>query len=475
MLSAIEDDHVEELKQYIQKYSIDIHCYYEVPIPIIKLLFKKHPKITLLMYSAYCCSKKCFEYLFNNSSLEDITQNEYNKKMTHHNFKIMGLTIQVSSIVDYSIIGGSLDILKLIANVKNIEFSVSHLIFSIIMHNIDMFEYIIKNITFCATKEFAVFCIIYHFIHGYQHIKQCNLRDMIAYSCMFGNYTFLDTSFQKWKEETIDTIYYLDLKSPFYEIMNWILLKKRQTQKYTDCSVYSIVDACLSNNIDLLNLLIKENADINEVSLNKKTNTARYLLQIVCLRGYIDLFNVLIEHSKINLHLYQIHAVITPLMAASFGKNLSIVERIYNLCPETLNIGIKNGKFQIEIFPLTVAILSRRNDVAKYLLSLPNINIDSLSILKCLDQENIEIFQKMISLDEVKYHKLWTSSNLKQDSPLMKIIQKENIEMIKLIIYNSSVDINALHYLCAAVELGNIDIVKIICSQPKIDMHKKDL
>ena len=150
-----------------------------------------------------------------------------------------------------------------------------------------------------------------------------------------------------------------------------------------------------------------------------------------------------------------------------------------NLSKDILNDStFKNMKFNSDIVKKLILIIQEyHHHINEFLIQNKfKKEYQETFVEFCFFKNDIKLIESLLKLKDFDF-------NLKYDNQTLLIhaIEKGNIEIIKLLINNPKVDINQkLNYgwfeknaLIYAIEKGNLDIVKLLLNNPKIDINQK--
>ena len=150
-----------------------------------------------------------------------------------------------------------------------------------------------------------------------------------------------------------------------------------------------------------------------------------------------------------------------------------------NLSKDILNDStFKNMKFNSDIVKKLILIIQEyHHHINEFLIQNKfKKEYQETFVEFCFFKNDIKLIESLLKLKDFDF-------NLKYDNQTLLIhaIEKGNIEIIKLLINNPKVDINQkLNYgwfeknaLIYAIEKGNLDIIKLLLNNPKININQK--
>lgn len=129
------------------------------------------------------------------------------------------------------------------------------------------------------------------------------------------------------------------------------------------------------------------------------------------------------------------------------------------------NFNYVNSKFSYEVTPLSIAIKLENIELVKYMSTKPGIDVNTKSFIgdgKEIKEVSFELFR-----DEEEKLKIEVFQSEEEITPLYLAIEKENIEIIKLLLDCPKIDVNAKDisetgtYTIASAELSSF-IIKLL-------------
>ena len=165
---------------------------------------------------------------------------------------------------------------------------------------------------------------------------------------------------------------------------------------------------------------------------------------------------------------------------------------------------------KIKTTALFASVEKENVKIVKFLLSFPNIDVNAFPMNKhsalhlAVEKGNIEIVKLLLTKEDIDVNKYCIYEldrngvyleRKEKKTPLYLAVEKENIEIVKLLISHPNIDINAnciyeheiydneinineinnkimtmLHF---AVDKKNIELIKLLLSNPNIDIDNK--
>jgi len=155
---------------------------------------------------------------------------------------------------------------------------------------------------------------------------------------------------------------------------------------------------------------------------------------------------------------------------------------------DALNSNKPYDKFQSP--PLIYAVRNNNYKLVEFLLNIGttmsgvlgiNVNIvvsgPTNALFIAIEKNDVEMVKLLLTARDI-----WNNYGCTQNytTPLMKACMNNNIEIVKLLLKNPTLDINQQdHYLKTALmyacNYNNLEIVKLFLSSPRIDVNRKDL
>lgn len=146
---AIENDDIEELQQLTAQLGLDINRDY------------KRMQYSMIKYSAYCGSIKCFKFLYSNGA--SVKHVGLKKDKNDDKFTIM----------DFAVIGGNIEIIRILQQ-ENIQPTSLCIQFAIQFHRIEIFDWLLEQFPESFDLEYRILCFENEFIHGIKRIEEFN-------------------------------------------------------------------------------------------------------------------------------------------------------------------------------------------------------------------------------------------------------------------------------------------------------------
>ncbi|KAK8836792.1 hypothetical protein M9Y10_037314 [Tritrichomonas musculus] len=478
----IQKDLVEDFIAYTTKTNISLLNTKIKPSIYETNNFLLQNKPTLIEYSAFYGSIQIFRYLFmNNVELKPI-------------------------LWLYSIHSNNADIIHFLEE-KKVKYMNECLLESIKCHHINITNFLLAN---------------------YSKNEERDSESIFLPSLEFYNFNFI-------QDELIDQVmYFIGFCMFDYFIFVDSLLKTGDIVVKSKISS-ALVHAVEAENIEIVKLLLKcSKIDVNHsfVSKNHKKTIGKNALCAAVEKENIDIIKLLLENEKINPNIAMIEKDIntksesikekTPLHIAIQNKNLEIIKLLLSL--KSINI---NAMYYHKIaFSITCFIEEKKSvlqytikygniEIIKLLLSYPKLDLNLSSkylsddiyqmtstietpLHFAIEHSHFEIVELLLSCKKIDINRQYNyryyskandqinnfarfSEEEEEKTALHIAIQKENIEIIKLLFSNELLDCN-LPLRCKrndvtefktplqiAVENENYDIVQLLMNCDKID------
>ena len=267
----------------------------------------------------------------------------------------------------------------------------------------------------------------------------------------------------------------------------------------------ALMYANAGGNLEIVKKLLRKNTFDLKKYCNNYNET---LFMAACMGGNYEIAKIFSEYEDVSVcnEIAQ-----TTLMFAAAGGNIKIIKLILEKYPDELN-----RKDEDNATALIYACKNNKKEAVKYLLSLPNIEINTLSDegtalhLSCWEDSLPEIFDMLINHSKIDVNIADEYGN----TPLMiacrngcfsaarKLLEKpgihgvnlrnkngdttfilscgnwdeDNSEFIDYLLANFEIDINDVNQwgnsaLSAACACGNVNIVKTLLQQKDIDVN----
>jgi ankyrin repeat protein len=242
-----------------------------------------------------------------------------------------------------------------------------------------------------------------------------------------------------------------------------ILIEKKASIDAKDTANFTpLMWACYKNRLECVKLLLKSNANPNAQCKNSIC-----CLSWACGRGYVEIVNELLDSRNIKVNLQDQNSS-TPLLWAARKGNLNIVKALLQKEADPNLAGM------YAITPLIASIKFGHSEIAMYLASLSNVNLNHI------DKDGNTALQisckngyENVVLSLLEKGAYINTPNLKGDSILITAVKGGHKQIIDELL-NRHVAIDqagnqgktAMYH---AVEKGNFEIVKTLL------MYKPDL
>jgi ankyrin repeat protein len=132
---------------------------------------------------------------------------------------------------------------------------------------------------------------------------------------------------------------------------------------------FPLHEACKTNNVELVNLLLSHENSKNKINVNAKNSSGITYLYVACTRNYIDIVELLLSRSdiEVNADNYEL----SPLYGACNSNQIEIIKLLLN-------------HKKIKVFPF----IKFRNNFSTEVISvlIQNKNKEINKILKILDE-----------------------------------------------------------------------------------------
>lgn len=375
---------------------------------------------------------------------------------------------QKVTLIEYSFFYGSIQIVNFL-KLNEIKLEQSMLPYAIHGHNLDMIHFFdVKN-----EEKFDVDFF-------YEAIK-CHHNDIAGY---FKN-NFMNNEPRNLLDESIK--YYnfeFIYEDEFYSSTYFLFFQ------YDYCY---LIEKLLENDIQ---------GNINACILYKREG--KTALEIILENESIDMINILINNKNIKVPIIQ-EALYLSILYHKTEIAKTVIENDRFDINYVYNKQIDNDKEKKKMTALCLAIEHNENDIAKLLLMKDEIDVN---VPYTIIYENTVYGMCTNEIEKVKTSK---KDGYDEKTPLYLAIEKQNIELVDLLLKNKSIDINIINrFDCAteveikkrefvnwhtdylnitkesyektalflAVEKGNIEIVKLLLSKDEIDVsiiNKKEL
>ena len=254
--------------------------------------------------------------------------------------------------------------------------------------------------------------------------------------------------------------------------VNYIILKAGYLLKIAKPTLYCALST--KNNEIIKLLLSRSNVDVNARKIKQKINNnvtekEMSLLYKAVVTENIEAVKLLLSHQNIDVNFLYF----TLNSQHNFSHFSSISQHDFHFTA------------------LIAAIKRKYYTIIKLLLSHPNINANNKSIkTKIFVPSQFAYLHPTIDVTKPKYKNTTKVKRKTEKTPLYMAVQMRNIKIVKLLLSNPSIDVNiklvktqfdeeevisekTLLYL--AVELNNEKIVNLLLSDPNIDVNIKCL
>ncbi|KAK8838914.1 hypothetical protein M9Y10_032373 [Tritrichomonas musculus] len=366
---------------------------------------------------------------------------------------------QKVTLIEYSFFYGSIQIVNFL-KLNEIKLEQSMLPYAIHGHNLDL-------IHFFDAKNEEQFNVNFF----YEAIK-CHHNDIAGY---FKN-NFMNNEPRNQMDESIK--YYnfeFIYEDEFYSSTYFLFFQ------YDYCY---LIEKLLENDIQ---------GKINACVLYKREG--KTALEIILENENIDMINILINNKNIKGPIIQ-EALYFSILYHKTEIAKTVIENDRFDINYVYNKQIDNDKEKKKMTALCLAIEQEENDIAKLLLMKDGIDVN-------VPYTNIygnTVYRMNIDENSVKTSK---KDGYDEKTPLFLAIEKQNVELVDLLLKNKSIDVNKINrFDCAtkvkikkqgsttwyinylnitkelhektalflAVEKGNIEIVKLLLSKDEIDV-----
>lgn len=128
--------------------------------------------------------------------------------------------------------------------------------------------------------------------------------------------------------------------------------------------------------------------------------------------------------------------------------------------------------------PLLKAIETGQTDIVDLFLQHSKINlvippgVQNLYLNCAIQAEKWSIVKKLLSLQQININYVIESLN---KTPLEMLIEKEELDIIKVLLAQPTVDVNFNKPLLTAIETGEIEIIDLLLNHPKINLRVSDI
>ncbi|KAK8839044.1 hypothetical protein M9Y10_032510 [Tritrichomonas musculus] len=296
------------------------------------------------------------------------------------------------------------------------------------------------------------------------------------------------------KEINSDTFFTLCKKDYFY-LANAVLLSdknvinlrsKSESENPNPSEKTPLYIACKKGNFEIVQLLVENEAiDVNMKSIKKMSSEKRELtpLYAAIKSGNMKIVQLLLDHKNIDINMKSIFgkSQLTPLYSAIESNYIDIVRLLIER--KDIDINIKSLEFEVdydeytteyykEITPLYTAIELKKFEIVKLLLENKNIYINA--------PVNIRI-ERQRDFDEERLE-----TSIKEETALYKAVSDHSNEIVKLLLSQEKINVNASlkmtennELVCEktvlqrAVDDKNHEIAKLLLNNKSIDVNAK--
>ena len=374
-----------------------------------------------------------------------------------------------------------------------------------------------------------------YFLNNYLQIEDENLNETLIQSLKYYNFFFI-------KKENINESSFCHLCHYDYFLLVDYLLKSVDVdvnQYYKDNyeSRTALFMAIEKGNIEIIKLLLNnDKLDINVINefYNGTYFVDETVLHVAIEKENIEIIKLLLNNDKLDVNTFRSEVNYdgekTALFMAIEKENVEIVELLLKNDKIDVNIPYTYDVVE-EMVPLYLAIENENVEIVKLLLNKENINVNFLNkyenekyekyennqikrkahnglktaLFLAIEKENVEIVKFIISneLLDVNIHSVYNDFIFLEDqilggetmeynyegnkTALFAAIEKENIEIVKLLLNYDKLDINDINQISGhngnyskkehktalfqAIENQNVEIIKLLLMNDKLDIN----